>query len=79
MENLALYVSEVCPYCRKVEKFMDENNIEIEIRDISKDKTFRNDVIKYGGMLQVPMLLIGDKGMYESSDIINYLKEKFNA
>ena len=55
--------------------------IEIEIRDTMKNPHHRQTLFTEGGMTQVPCLRI-EKGndvewMYESSDIVAYLKKRF--
>lgn len=76
MEKLTLYIMNTCPYCKKVLKFIEENKIEsIEIKDIIGNKENEKELIEKGGKKQVPMLLISEKPMYESDDIIKYLKE----
>lgn len=72
---LNLYIMETCPYCRKVMDFMDENLIKYNKLDISDNKNLAelNDL---GGREQVPFLYDdeNDVKMYESNDIIAYLK-----
>lgn len=76
MENLKLFVGNYCPYCKRVEGFIEENKIEgIEIVNIDNDREAREYLIEKGGLRQVPCLFIGEKAMYESMDIINYLKD----
>ncbi len=76
MKNLKLYIRKTCPFCMKVLNYIKENNIsDIEIIDISKDETIEKELEEKGGKNQVPCLLIDDRYMYESSDIIEYLKE----
>ncbi len=75
MKELKLYTKDACPFCKKVFRFIDKYNIDVEIRDIKKDPTAQEELITIGGMDQVPMLLIDGEPMYESSDIIKYLKE----
>ena len=72
---LDLYMLETCPYCKKVLKFMEENNISCNKIDIS-DKLSEEMLIKIGGKRQVPFLVDNDRNiqMYESADIIEYLK-----
>ena len=72
---LDLYIMETCPYCKKVLKFMDENNMNCNKINI-EDKTSEEALIKLGGKRQVPFLVDKDRNiqMYESSDIIEYLK-----
>jgi glutaredoxin len=72
---IELFVKEYCPYCIKVQKFIEENNVEVVIRDIM-DESQRARLIDLGGKQQVPFLYCDDKNiaMYESDDIIDYLK-----
>lgn len=75
MEQLKLYVMSTCPYCNKVVKFLKEKNIEVEILDINKDPKNKEELIKMGGKVQAPMLLIDEKPLYESDDIIEWFKK----
>ncbi|MBO5738163.1 glutathione S-transferase N-terminal domain-containing protein [bacterium] len=72
---LELFVLESCPYCRKVMDFLDKENIEYHKIDIS-DKESENSLIQIGGKRQVPFLVDVERNiqMYESKDIIEYLK-----
>ncbi|KXB71595.1 MULTISPECIES: glutaredoxin family protein [Peptoniphilus] len=79
MEKLTLYVGTVCPFCKKVEAFMEDAGIDsVEIKNIDQDKEAREYLIEKGGKKQVPCLFIGDKPLYESLDIIKYLKENLD-
>ncbi len=76
MKKLVLYKKDVCPYCQKVMNFMDKNGIDsVEMKDIIEDPKNEEFLIKEGGLDQVPCLFIDGKAMYESDDIIEYLKE----
>lgn len=77
MENLKLYKLSTCPYCKKVLRFLEKHNLELGMVDIS-DEDIRKELIDLGGDDQVPALLIEDKIMYESDDIIKYIAEKNN-
>lgn len=73
-DNMYVYVKRGCPYCKKVDRFMDNAGIEMEHRDILEG-THREDLIALGGKAQVPCLVVDGKPMYESMDIINYLND----
>lgn len=76
MEKFTLYVGTFCPYCRRVEKFIEDNAIKsVEIIDVDKNSEAKEKLIEIGGKKQVPCLIIDGKALYESLDIINYLKE----
>lgn len=77
MKDLVLYMKPTCPYCQKVLRFMDKHNIELAQRDISADSEARDELERVGGQVMVPCLFIDGKPMYESSDIIEYLKAEF--
>ena len=72
--KLELYYFEACPYCQKVLCFIKDNKIEnIIYRDIHADQSAYQKLIEMGGMDQVPCLMIDQKAMYESLDIIQWL------
>ncbi len=73
-QSLTLYVLPHCPYCVKVEKYIKANHIEIETKNVEKPQ-YRAELIKIGGKPQVPCLVHDGKALYESDDIIVWLKE----
>lgn len=75
MPKLELYIKPTCPYCMKVIRFLEKNNLDIELLNIDEDNAHREKLQEVGGSIQVPCLFIDGKPMYESSDIIEYLKE----
>tara|TARA_B100001059_G_scaffold28432_1_gene23030 strand:- start:137 stop:502 length:366 start_codon:yes stop_codon:yes gene_type:complete len=79
-KHLSLYNFSNCPFCIKVRRFMHENSINIEILDAANDDTHKSDLMNYGGKYQAPCLRISepngeDEWLYESDDIISYLKK----
>lgn len=68
-----LYISETCPYCRKVIDFFEENNIKYNKKNVIEPENL-NMLLKLGGKAQVPFLDDFEKNisMYESDDIIKY-------
>jgi glutaredoxin len=82
-QKLKLYQYNACPFCVKVRRAMKRMSLPIEIRDIRANPEYKKELEQEGGRLMVPCLRIENKDgsytwMYESSDIINYLSEKFN-
>ena len=73
-----LYIMETCPYCKKVLAFAEDKDIPINKVDIA-DKSNEETLITLGGKRQVPFLVDKERNiqMYESSDIIEYLKTLF--
>lgn len=79
--SLVIYQYEACPFCVKVRRALKRMNLHIELRD-AKNQKFKEELIKGGGKNQVPCLRIpkgnGDfQWLYESNDIISYLKSNY--
>lgn len=75
MANLELFIKQSCPYCQKVLHFMKSRHIEVPLRDIVEEPGARDELIAVGGKGQVPCLFIDGKPLYESDDIIAYLRK----
>ncbi len=75
---VTLYVRPFCQYCERVLRFALENNLEIQTKDIS-DREVAAELVAEGGKRQVPYLVdeAAQKSMYESADIILYLKTHY--
>ena len=52
-----LFIMPACPYCQKVLRFMERRGIEMPLRDITSDPDAREELVRVGGMSQVPCLL----------------------
>jgi glutaredoxin len=79
-EHYTLYHFPSCPYCARVRDFLSDERIDIELRNIHSDPQALHDLRAGGGSTTVPCLRIQTSGqarwMYESLDIIDYLREK---
>jgi glutaredoxin len=75
LDDLILYELPGCPFCAKVDRFLKENDLEVERRMITEG-TNREDLIAIGGKKQCPCLIIDGKALYESDDIIDYLRTR---
>ena len=79
--HLALYQFNACPFCVKVRRAIHAFNLKIELRDAKNNQQFRQELEQQGGRIKVPCLRIEEGGevrwMYESNDILAYLKERF--
>lgn len=74
--ELKLYMFETCPFCKKV---INEINLsgrkDIAFCDIKKNQEHHDELIRVGGKAQVPCLFIDGKPLYESDDIIEWLRK----
>ncbi len=75
--DLTLFYFPGCPYCKKVLNFMKDKNIEIQLKNIRKNREAARKLKEIGGKKQVPCLFINGKPLYESDDIIVWLKEHY--
>ncbi len=78
VSELSLYQFEACPFCVKVRRFLRSEGVVVPLRDATKEP-HRKELLQGGGKLQVPCLRIpksdgSAQWMYESADIIAYLK-----
>lgn len=68
-----------CPFCRKVAKAADSFGLkegrDFIVIDAAPGTPGREVVLSRGGKAMVPFLIDGDTSMYESDDIITYLKK----
>ena len=80
-ENLTIYHSSTCAYCFKVEMVLKHCHIKIDHKDVDKDSDAANELWKKGGSNMVPCLRLtkpsGDVWLYESADIMKYIKKEF--
>ena len=81
--HLSLYQFYLCPFCVRVRRQIDRLNLKIEYRDAKNNETHRQDLLSDGGRIKVPCLRIEENDgavtwMYESSDIIEYLEQRFD-
>ena len=73
--NLKLFMLETCPYCRRViNEIESSGRTDIEYHNIRESEEDRQELIRAGGKQQVPCLFIDGKPMYESSDIVEWLR-----
>ena len=72
VESLVLYQRPNCPYCHKVLVYMEENGINISVKN-TLDGNNQDELVSIGGKRQVPCLVINGEALYESGDIIEFL------
>ncbi|MGN0038653.1 MAG: glutaredoxin family protein [Coriobacteriales bacterium] len=75
--KLELFKKDSCPYCQKVMALVDELGVgeQVEYRDIVRDSQARQTLVEVGGKQQVPCLFIDGEPLYESADIMRWMRE----
>jgi glutaredoxin len=82
--NLVMYQFLACPFCIKTRRAIRRLALNIDTRDALRHATSRQQLLEGGGQIKVPCLRITDaegrhEWMYESSDIIRYLQNRFGS
>ncbi|NOX52776.1 MAG: glutaredoxin [Gammaproteobacteria bacterium] len=81
VEEYQLFKTDICGFCHRVRWFLSQHNIDIPLRDVSRDPDAFRELLQYGGRTTVPCLRIqrGDEveWMFESADIMAYLARRF--
>lgn len=83
-QKLALYFYETCWFSGKVRSTIERLALNIELRDIHKDRAHYERLVNEGGRQTVPCLRIEHEDgsaewMYESADISAYLERRFDG
>lgn len=79
VDGLILYEKPTCPFCQRVRLAVRSLGIELPGRDIAAQPEAAEELRRGGGKQQVPCLYIpdgegGGQWLYESDDIIDYLR-----
>lgn len=82
--DMVLYQYKTCPFCIKVRQEISRLSLNIERLDAQQDGKNREALVRGGGQAKVPCLKITDRSgksewMYESGEIIAYLRGRFAA
>lgn len=75
LEDHTLYYKKSCPYCQKVLRFMQDNKINLDMRDTLQPGN-QNDLIHIGGKKQVPASSSATSRCTSPTTIIAYLRGK---
>jgi glutathione S-transferase len=79
---ITLYARRLCPYCMRVERTLQELDLDYEKQYVSWIPPLRSDVKAVSGQTQVPVIVDpehGVEGLNESSDIVAYLDETYGS
>lgn len=74
--DLVLYKYDTCPYCRRVTRVLDAlaQQVDVRQRDLFLDRDARDTLFERTGRTTVPCLFIDDEPLFESQDIIAWLR-----
>lgn len=78
--DLQLFKFDSCPFCVRVMRRIDELGIQgVRMRDTRNEAGAWDELMRVGGVDQVPCLFIDGKPMYESLDILRWLEENVSG
>lgn len=75
-QKLELFYFPSCPYCQLVLRQIDYLEIDVELKNIQENPEYKKFHIEKTGRKTVPCLYIDGEPLFESSDIINFLKKQ---
>lgn len=73
--KLELFKFDSCPYCQRVLRELERSGrTDVELLDTLENPENQARLVREGGLDQVPCLFVDGKPLYESLDIIDWLK-----
>ncbi|MBS0650209.1 MAG: glutathione S-transferase N-terminal domain-containing protein [Verrucomicrobia bacterium] len=72
---LVFYYSPYCGYSQKVISYLKQIHKTVPMKNVINNREAKEELRKFGGIMQVPCLLIDGKPLYESDLIIQWLSE----
>ena len=74
--DLELFKFDACPFCVRVYRVLDQMGIReaVRMRDTWQEPGANAELIERGGKRQVPCLFIDGEPLFESRDIIAWLR-----
>ena len=60
-ENVKVYGTSTCPFCKRARAWLEKNQIDFEDIDLSGDRSRIKEMIKVSGQTGVPVIVIDDE------------------
>lgn len=78
--SLTLFIKTGCPWCKRVLDFAAEHRLTFTTLKEKHEPGVLDELLSRGGKSQFPYLVDETNGveMYESADIVDYLKKLYN-
>lgn len=61
MENVIVYSTPSCPYCRMTKQYLEEQNIPYQEVDVASSQKAAQEMVGKSGQLGVPVIDVGGK------------------
>lgn len=59
-ERPILYIKAGCPWCQEAQTFFDQQGVDVEVRDVNRDKAAMNRMVEISGQTKTPTFEFGD-------------------
>ncbi len=63
MNNIKIYTTPSCGYCKMAKEYFKSKDLQYEEYDIAADAEKRQEMIKMTGQMSVPVIIVNDKGI----------------
>ncbi|MFH1621273.1 MAG: Uxx-star family glutaredoxin-like (seleno)protein [Patescibacteria group bacterium] len=60
-QNVIVYSTPTCPYCKLAKEYLKEKNIPYKEIDVSSDPAAANEMVKKSGQMGVPVVEVGSQ------------------
>lgn len=82
MREIIVYSKQHCPYCVKMKKYLDDNNIEyklVSLDNVDNRKKFIDDVVsKYPSIKTVPQMFVDDEWIGGYDELMQKISEGYS-
>ena len=75
--DLVLFKYDACPFCYRVQSWLDGRGLKVALRDTRQDPSARQELLDLTGRTTVPCLVIDGEPMFESADIVAWLQANY--
>jgi len=55
-----LYIKPGCPWCKEAQVFFDQHGIDVDTRDVNRDRDAMNRMVEISGQTKTPTFEYGD-------------------
>lgn len=76
---IKLYQAEWCPFSHRIRAKLTELGVDYEAVNVSASAEKRTELKEITGNSTIPVLVDGEKVFSDSSEILSYLEEKYEA
>jgi glutathione S-transferase len=72
-----LYYKPSCAFSQRVIQMAENFNVDLELKDVEESEEAMSELMSIGGVAKTPFLVDTERdiSMYESSDIVDHLRE----